>query len=216
MRGVRFACEAPRTGWNGTKGEKRLENQLICQNRPNRDYPVPPLPAAREGRGSLELVEIFQMRNVARRFTPVCRSRCGTRGRTAAPAPGGLTGVWGRPLYVRLCVCRPIETTFPTGVWGRRRRALSRVRAAPAGGRLSPGEPGIARARRDLSNAVDRVQIPAGLSQSMRRPRADRGPGAGRFVRNLAHRPLRVVLLVQANRKDPLARNLAQVPESTL
>ena len=75
---------------------------------------------------------------------------------------------------------------------------------------------GIARARRDLSNAVDRAQIHAGLSKSMWRPRAARGPGAGRFVRNLAHRPLRVVLLVQANRKDTLARNLAQAAESTL
>ena len=79
---------------------------------------------AREGGGPLERVEIFQMRWIARRFTPVCRSRCG------------------------------------------------------AGG-------------------------------------ADRGPGAGRFVRNLAHRPLRVILLVQANRKDTLARNLAQAAEST-
>ena len=125
VRGVRFACEAPRTGWNGTKGEKRLENQLICQNRPNFYTPVPPLPAAREGRGSLELVEIFQMRWIARRFTPVCRSRCG------------------------------------------------------AGG-------------------------------------ADRGPGAGRFVRDLGPLPLCVVLLVQANRNHTSDRDLGPAAESTL
>ena len=58
-------------------------------------------------------------------FTPVCRSRCGTRGRTAAPAPGGLTGIWGRPLYVRFCLCRPIEATLPTGQWDQQRRARS-------------------------------------------------------------------------------------------
>ena len=38
------------------------------------------LPRAREGRGSLEGVEIFQMRFIAKSFTPVCRSRCGAGG----------------------------------------------------------------------------------------------------------------------------------------
>ncbi len=79
---------------------------------------------------------------------------------------------------------------------------------------VNVGVPGIGVG--DLSNALGSAQIHAGLSKSMWRGGADRGPGAGRFVRNLAHRPLRVVLLVQANRKDTLARNLAQAAESTL
>ena len=162
-----FACEAPRTGWNGTKGEKRLENQLICQNRPNRDYPVPPLPAAREGRGSLELVEIFQMRPIARRFTPGCRSRCGARGRTAAPAPGGSYVQWDHSHYVWFCLCRPTETTLPTGQWDQQRRARSPGWAVPAAGRCGKGGLRIARARRDLSNAHCTAQIHAGLSKSM-------------------------------------------------
>ena len=97
-------------------------------------------------------------------------------GGAAVLAPGGLNGVGGRSPYVWLCVCRLIETTFPTGVWGRRRRALSRGRAAPAGGRRSLGGSGIARARRDLSHAHRRVQIHAGLSKSMWRGRG--GPRA--------------------------------------
>ena len=79
---------------------------------------------------------------------------------------------------------------------------------------VNVGVPGIGVG--DLSNAHRRVQIHAGLATSRGRGGADRGPGAGRFVRNLAHRPLRVVLLVQANREDTLARNLAQAAESTL
>ena len=55
---------------------------------------------------------------------------------------------------------------------------------------------------RGLSYANRRVQIHAGLSKSMWRPRADRGPGAGRFVRGLGPRRLCVVLLMQANGGD--------------
>ena len=91
-----------------------------------RDGPSLPLGiGAREGCGSLERVEIFQMRPIARRFTPVCRSRCG------------------------------------------------------AGG-------------------------------------ADRGLGAGRFVRGLGPFPLCVVLLVQANRNHTSDRDLGPAAESTL
>ena len=80
---------------------------------------------AREGCGSVERVEIFQMRYVPRRFTRVGQSRCG------------------------------------------------------AGG-------------------------------------ADRGPGAGRFVRDLGPLPLCVVLLVQANRNHTSDRDLGPAAESTL
>ena len=44
------------------EGKNRLGSQLTGQNRRSRDYPVPVLPGAREGRGSLELVEIFHKR----------------------------------------------------------------------------------------------------------------------------------------------------------
>ena len=107
------------------EGKNRLGSQLAGQNRPSRYYPVPVLPGAREGRGSLELVEIFQMRIIAGRFTPVCRSRCGTRGRSAAPAPGGSYGWWDHSPCVWFCLCGPIEMTLPTGVWDQQRRARS-------------------------------------------------------------------------------------------
>ena len=68
---------------------------------------------------------MFQMRWVARRFTPVCRSRCGTRGRSAAPAPGGSYGLWDHSPCVWFLVCGPIETTLPTGLWDQQRRARS-------------------------------------------------------------------------------------------
>ena len=123
--GVRFACEAPRTGWNGTKGQKRVENQLTWQNRPTPCHPVPPLPAAREGRGSLELVEIFQ---IAICFFEKRRSvevNVAPAGRTAVPAPGGSYGAWDHSPCVWFCLCMPIETSLPTGTWDQRRRARS-------------------------------------------------------------------------------------------
>ena len=74
------------------------------------------------------------------------------------------------------------------------------------------GGQGIARARRDLSNAVGSAQIHAGLSKSMWR---GRGPGAGRFVRDLGPLPLCVALLVQANRNHTSHRDLGPTAEST-
>ena len=81
--------------------------------------------SAKEGRGSLELVEIFQMSKILGRFTPVCRSRCGTRGRSAAPAPGGSYGSWDHSPCECFCLCRPIERTLPTGLWDQQRRVRS-------------------------------------------------------------------------------------------
>ena len=107
------------------EGKNRLGSQLAGQNLPNYCSPVPPLPGAREGRGSLELVEIFQLRSGFFELTPVCRSRCGTRGRTAVPAPGGSYGQWNHAACVWLCLCRPTETTLPTGQWDQQRRVLS-------------------------------------------------------------------------------------------
>ena len=78
-----------------------------------------------EGRRSLELVEIFQTSIVFFRFTPVCRSRCGTRGRSAAPAPGGSYGSWDHSPCECFCLCRPIERTLPTGLWDQQRRVRS-------------------------------------------------------------------------------------------
>ena len=60
--GVNSLAKHPERVGTGPKDKKRLQIQLTWQNRPSRDQPVPPLPGAREGRGSLELVEIFQMR----------------------------------------------------------------------------------------------------------------------------------------------------------
>ena len=104
VRGVNSLAKHPERVGTGPKDKKRLQTQLTWQNRPKKDAPVPPLPGAREGRGSLELVEIFQMRPSPGRFTPVCRSRCGTRGRTAVPAPGGSYGQWDHSPCVVLLV----------------------------------------------------------------------------------------------------------------
>ena len=54
-----------------------------------------------------------------------CGSRCGTRGRSAAPAPGGSYGLWDHSPCVWFLVCGPIETTLPTGLWDQQRRARS-------------------------------------------------------------------------------------------
>ena len=62
------------------------------------------------------------MRIGLRRFTPVCRSRCGAGG---VPAPGGSYGTWDHSPCVWFCLCRPIETTNPTGTWDQQRRARS-------------------------------------------------------------------------------------------
>ena len=125
VRGVNSLAKHPERVGTGPKDKKRLQTQLTWQNWPNRDHPVPPLPGAREGRGSLELVEISQIRYIPRRFTPVCRSRCGTRGRSAAPAPGGSYGGWDHSPCVWFFVCGPIERTLPTVVWDQQRRARS-------------------------------------------------------------------------------------------
>ena len=146
-------------------------------------------------------------------FTPVCRSRCGTRGWSAAPAPGGLTGVWGRPLYVRLCVCRPIETTLSLGVWGRRRRARSECECECE---LCECECECGCACYCECACECECECVSGLFQMRWVARrftpvcrsrcgargADRGPGAGRFVRALGPLLLCVILLVQANRND--------------
>ena len=118
---LNLLAKHPERVGTGPKDKKRLQTQLTWQNRPNFDTPVPPLPGAREGRGSLELVEIFQMSIVPGRFTPVCRSRCGTRGRSAAPAPGGSYVVWDHSPCVWFCLCRRIETTLQTVVWDQQR-----------------------------------------------------------------------------------------------
>ena len=86
------------------EGKNRFESQQDWQNLPNRDHPVPPLPGAREGRGSLELVEIFQMRPIPRRFTPVCRSRCGAGGAERGPGAGVVRAMGPRRLCVVLLV----------------------------------------------------------------------------------------------------------------
>ena len=88
MRGVNSLAKHPERVGTGPKDKKRLQIQLTWQNWPNPPERVPPLPGAREGRGSLELVEIFQMRIVTKQITPVCRSRCGARGADRSPGAG--------------------------------------------------------------------------------------------------------------------------------
>ena len=112
MRGVRFACEAPRTGWNGTKGQKTTSDPadlaksakfLSSCSAPPRGPGGPGIARARRDLPNAD--SIFQI-------TPVCRSRCGTRGRSAAPAPGGSYVVWDHSPCVWFCLCRPIEGYF--------------------------------------------------------------------------------------------------------
>ncbi len=59
------------------------------------------LPLAREGRGSLEGVEIFQMRFIAKGFAPVCRSRYGAGAVGRGAGAGGFVRVL---VPLRLCV----------------------------------------------------------------------------------------------------------------
>ena len=68
----------------------------------------------------------------------------------------------------------------------------------------------------DVSNALGSAQIHAGLSKSMWHPRAERGPGVGRFVRALGPFPLCVVFRVRANRNDTSDRALGPAAEGTL
>ena len=97
------------------EGKNRLGSQLDGQNRRSAGYPVPVLPGAREGRGSLEGVEIFQMRIAAGRFTPVCRSRCGRVGRAAGGRRAVCRCLWDHSPCGWFCVCRPTETSFRPG-----------------------------------------------------------------------------------------------------
>ena len=182
------------------EGKNRLGSQLTGQNRRSRDYPVPVLPGAREGRGSLELVEIFQMRPIARRFTPVCRSRCGAGG--AGRARGGTRSA--RNLGQRaLCAVLLVQTNrkdTPGRNLGQRAVCVYLARDRMLRGfclsRSSPGGPRMARARRDLSNAPYSARGHAGLSKSMwrglggprpRRNRVPQGFGPGRRVRGFAY-----------------------------
>ena len=58
---------------------------------------------AREGRGSVERVEIFEMRIIPRRFTPVCPSRCSAGGADRGPGAGRFRRALGSlPLCVVL------------------------------------------------------------------------------------------------------------------
>ena len=148
MRGVNSLAKHPERVGTGPKDKKRLQIQLTWQNRPNLYYPVPPLPGAREGRRSLELVEIFQiaMRIFEKRRSvevDVTRPR-----RREVRTSNGITGVWGRSLVVWdhspcvwFFVCGPIETTLSTGLWDQQRRARSRsCRSGWGGPRVRRGE----------------------------------------------------------------------------
>ena len=89
---------------------------------------------AREGWGSLELVEIFQMRIDACRFTPVCRNRCGASGAGRGRAPSGVyVSLGSLPLWVVLRV-QANRNELSTGVWDQQRRARSPGWAVREGG----------------------------------------------------------------------------------
>ena len=86
------------------EGKNRLGSQLAGQNRPSRGFPVPVLPGAREGRGSLEGVEIFQIAATVfekRRSVEVDMARAR---RAAVPAPGGPYGFLEHIHYVLFCL----------------------------------------------------------------------------------------------------------------
>ena len=116
------------------EGKNRLGSQLDGQNRRSADYPVPVLPGAREGRGSLELVEIFQMRIVFSKLRRSVEVDMARARRAAVPAPGGSYVQWDHSHYVWFCLCRPTEATLPTGVWDQQRRARSPGWAVREGG----------------------------------------------------------------------------------
>ena len=108
VRGVRFAWRSFPNGLYQKKAKidlgvsslGKIGEVGIC-----RDHPVPVLPGAREGRGSLELVEIFQMSMVPGRFTPVCRSRYGAGAAGRGAGAGRFVRAMGPlPLCVVLLV----------------------------------------------------------------------------------------------------------------
>ena len=102
-------------------GKNLLGSQLTGQNWRSRDHPVPPLPRAQEGRGSLELVQIFQMRIVFSKLRRSVEVDMARARRAAVPAPGGSYGAMDHSSCVWFCLCRPIETTLPIGVWDQQR-----------------------------------------------------------------------------------------------
>ena len=187
------------------EGKNRLGSQLTGQNRRSRDYPVPVLPGAREGRGSLELVEIFQMSIVPGRFTPVCRSRCGTRGRSAVPAPGGSYGSWDHSPCVWFCLCRPIERTLPTGLWDQQRRARSQCECESECGCACYCECACECECECVSGMfqmrwVARRFTPVCRSRCGARG-ADRGPGAGTTPHRLPPHPTPLTLIGPEDRR---------------
>ena len=110
--------------------------------------------------------------------------------------------LWDHSRCGWFCVCRPTETNFRPGFGissGERR-----------------GGPGIARGRRDLSNAVGREEIHAGLSKSMRASWAGRGRAPSGVYVALGTLSVCVVLRVRANRNDTSDPGLGSAAESTL
>ena len=119
-----------------------------------RDGPSLPLgTVAREGCGSLERVEIFQMRPIARRFTPVSRSRCGAGGADRGPGAGGFALCLGPP---PLCVVSLVQANgndIPDRCLGPAAESTPSGWAVPAAGHRGPAGLRIARAGRDLPSA---------------------------------------------------------------
>ena len=160
---------------------------------------------------------IFQMRWVARRFTPVCRRR---RGAGGVPAPGGSYVVWDHSPCVWFCLCRPIERTLPTGLWDQQRRVRSECECECECGCACYCECARECECECVSGIFQMRWVPRRFTPVCRSRcgagGADRGPGAGRFVRDLGPLPLCVALLVQANRNGTSDRDLGPAAESTL
>ena len=132
-----------------------------------------------------------------------------------SPNAGCSLGVWDRAPCMWHFLCKPMETTFPTGVWDRQRRARSRDGPSlPQGTGAREGCGSLERGEIFRMRVSPRRFTPVGRSRCGAGG-AERGPGAGRFARCLGPPPLCVVSLVQANANDIPDRCLGPAAEST-
>ena len=134
---------------------------------------------------------MFQMRWVARRFTPVCRSRCGARGADRGPGAGRFVRCLDQSPCVWFCLCRRIEKTIPTVVWDQQRSRCEARRREALFGSTPSGEhdPGWAVPAATSDRAFE-ATLPASPSPP-RRPAPRGGTTRGRAPHPHTPRPTR-------------------------
>ena len=135
--------------------------------------------------------------------------------RAAVPAPGGSYVLWDHSHYVWFCLCRPIETTLPIGVWDQQRSRCEARRCETRRCEARRCEVGCLGPL--LLCVVLLVQVPTGVWDQQRSRCVARRCEARRCeVRCLGPLLLCVVLRVQANRNEMSDRAMGPAAESTL